>query len=163
MKPQMKICLTTLTTIILAPISNTAIAHDHADITNHAFSSLEISCAEHVANYKSSVKDINNDVPFNGSLSISVKDGRCYFQSNSIPNHNFNDGKKSFRNDVSEQSYVTSVTATPKFSGSNTPLSLSYDNAIFLNGVKLDLLATDLLRGRKRAFRQRKDRLSRPT
>ena len=127
--------------MMLLPFVNNTFAHDHIDITNHAFSGLSVSCAEHTANYKSSVKDINNNVSFNGELSISVKDGRCYFHSNSIPNHNFNDGKKSFRNDVSEQSYVTSVTAKPSIATKNTPLSLSYDNAIFLNGVKLDLLA----------------------
>lgn len=117
------------------------VAADPLDITNDTFSERNPSCEEYIAEYLSSVKDINNDSSFNGSMKISVMDGRCNFESNAIPNHDFNDGPQSFRNDVSEQNLNTSVTSQPVLAKSHTPLSLSYDNAIFLNGVKLDLLA----------------------
>ncbi|MDB4224053.1 YHYH protein [Granulosicoccus sp.] len=122
-------------------ISYPAVAADPIDITNGTFSGRSPNCAEYAANYISSAQDINNDVSFKGSMVISVEDGRCYFKSNAIPNHDFNDGTKGFRNDVSEQDQSNSVTAEPALAESSMALSLSYDNAIFLNGVKLDLLA----------------------
>jgi len=123
--------------IVLRP----ALAAESLDITGIALPGRSPSCAEHAATYKSSVNDINNNVSFDGSMKISVDNGRCYFESNGIPNHNFNDGPRSFRNDVSEQDYSASVTAEPVMASSTTALSISLDNAIFLNGVKLDLLA----------------------
>lgn len=122
-------------------VSHSAVAAEPLDITNNAFSERRANCAQYVASYASSVKDINNNKSFNGSMKISVKDGRCYFTSNSIPNHNFNDGARTFRNNVSEINLNVSVTAAPELASSSVALSLSYDNAIFLNGVKLDLLA----------------------
>lgn len=133
--------LRAITIIMVASFAHTASAHGKVDITNNAFSAQSVSCADHIASYNATAKDINNNVNFKGSVEISVKDDRCYFKSNAIPNHDFNDGKVSFRNDVSEQNYVTSVTTTPVIAAKTTPLSLSSDNAIFLNGVKLDLLA----------------------
>jgi hypothetical protein len=122
-------------------IYNVCAATEIVDITNSQVSGQSPNCVEYVAKYKSAIKDVNNDVAFQGYVSISVLDGKCYFESNAIPNHDFNDGSSSFRNSVSEQNYSATVTSIPKIADTKTPLSLTYDNAIFLNGVKLDLLA----------------------
>ncbi|MDA7687112.1 YHYH protein, partial [Pseudomonadales bacterium] len=59
---------------------------------------------------------------------------------NAIPNHDFNDSDR-FPNPVSEQTDVYEVPTTPEIAPTTTDLSLTYDNAILLNGVKTDVLA----------------------
>jgi len=93
------------------------------------------------ARYQSSVLDVNNNASFDGSLVFQVADGSCTFITNAIPNHDFNDGNNSFPNNVAEQNDQYTITVSPAFAAGNTPLSLTMDNAILLNGVKVDLLA----------------------
>ncbi len=73
-------------------------------------------------------------------MSIGVEDGECVFNTNAIPNHDFNDGR-GFPNEVREQDDVFEITSMPTLERTITALSLIYDNAIMLNGVKVDLLA----------------------
>ena len=75
-----------------------------------------------------------------GTFTVEVSNGTCEFTSNAIPNHNFNDSG-GFVNGVREQSQSFTVTANPKKNAASTALSLRYDNAVLLNGVKVDLLA----------------------
>ncbi len=49
--------------------------------------------------------------------------------------------QEAFPNPVSEQSQRYEVSASPQKAATATPLTLQYDNAVMLNGVKLDLLA----------------------
>jgi arylsulfatase A-like enzyme len=111
------------------------------DITNSILTKHSTNCADYVERYQSSVMDVNNSTVFNGSLQISLANGKCIFQSNNIPNHDFNDGTQSFPNNVSAQSNVFTTTATPTMAASSTAITLATDNAILLNGVKVDLLA----------------------
>ncbi|EWH11976.1 sulfatase [Catenovulum agarivorans DS-2] len=111
------------------------------DITDAILTRKTANCADYVAGYTSNVTDINNNKNFVGDLTITVSGDSCIFATNAIPNHDFNDGGTSFPNDVSEQNDQFSVTASPAFATQTTALSLRIDNAILLNGVKVDLLA----------------------
>lgn len=141
----MKIQLLLMTFILLlSACSDTSETGNtsRSDITDKVFTNRSANCADYANSFTSSVKDVNNsNQVFNGSLTISVANGECSFATNQIPNHDFNDGGTKFANNVAEVNNTFSVTATPEATGSVTQLSLSYDNAIFLNGSKLDLLA----------------------
>lgn len=143
---------TTLSLLLLAgcgnssstqPTANTAQPANTGtvDITNALLSNRSANCEAYVNSYQSMVKDVINDVEFRGSLDIVVQNGKCYFKSNSIPNYNFNDGSGHFATAVSEQNINYQITASPQFAANSTALSLAYDNAIILNGVKVDILA----------------------
>ncbi len=111
------------------------------DITNAILTNRSANCEEYVKTYTSMVTDIQNDTDFDGSLEITVEDGKCKFTSNAIPNYDFNDGSGNFATDVSEQALNVEITTNPTIASTTTALSLSTDNAIFLNGVKVDSVA----------------------
>jgi len=111
------------------------------DITNVTFVNRSANCSDYIEAYQSTVLDVNNSQVFNGDLIISTSNDKCIFQTNNIPNHDFNDGAQTFPNNVSAQNNSFEITATPSFATNNTEISLNIDNAILLNGVKVDLLA----------------------
>jgi arylsulfatase A-like enzyme len=115
-------------------------AQPSLDITDTIFTSRSASCADYVDEYFSMAWDVNNASPFFGALVIEVDNSKCTFSSNAIPNHDFND-RRGFPNNVQEQDDVYEIASSPSFADSITPLSLVFDNAIMLNGVKVDLLA----------------------
>jgi len=132
----------------LVAISSTlaACSHQHqkttaTDITDVIFTSYATNCAEYVNQYSSQVQDVNENTDYSGHLNISLVNEQCVFSTNAIPNHDFNDGNRTFRNPVSEQNVIYTIAQFPTINKHVTPLSLRSDNAIFLNGVKLDLLA----------------------
>ena len=114
---------------------------DVVDITDALLTRRTANCAEYVSGYRADALDVNNDVLFEGDLVISVVDNKCVFTTNLIPNHAFNDGAQSFANTVSPQDAVYSIPVAPAFASSITPLSLQQDDALLLNGVKVDQLA----------------------
>ena len=118
-----------------------ACSEDGADITNKILTVRSANCSDYVAVYSSSVMDIQEGESFTGTLEISVEGDKCIIESNSIPNHDFNDTSARFANAVSEVDATYEIAATPVKAASETQLTLDYDDAIFLNGVKLDLLA----------------------
>ncbi len=111
------------------------------DITNKTFVNRSANCADYAASYQSKVKDVLNNSDFAGALAVSVSDSKCFFHTNAIPNHHFNDGERAFPNNVSAQDDTYQVSKNPQPAATATPLSLLTDNAILLNGVKVDLLA----------------------
>jgi len=111
------------------------------DITNAIFVNRSANCADYVEHYQSNVFDVNNSALFDGDLVISVLNEHCIFQTNNIPNHDFNDGEQAFPNNVSVQNDSFAVSASPSHANAITAISLQTDNAILLNGVKVDLLA----------------------
>ena len=111
------------------------------DITNSILTNRNANCGDYLERYQSTVLDVNNSAIFNGDLTISLLNEECIFQTNNIPNHDFNDGDLSFPNDVSPQNISFEISATPSHALSTTAVSLVMDNAILLNGVKIDLLA----------------------
>ena len=110
------------------------------DITDAIFNNQSANCADYVESYNSTSLDVHNSVTFNGSLTITSGASKCTYSTNGIPNHSFNDGSQAFAHNVSAQNLTYQTTTTPTVAASVTELDLSVDNAIFLNGVKLDLL-----------------------
>lgn len=111
------------------------------DITNKIFSNRSGNCKDYIASYSASATDIFRSVVFTGNLTISEIGNKCRLQSNGVPNHNFNDGNRSFPNNLSEQSQTYEITASPAFASTNTQLAIGMDNGLMLNGIKVDLLA----------------------
>ena len=111
------------------------------DITDLLLTNQREECSYYAENRFSNVSDIKRDVQFTGTLSFTVEDSKCVVVSNSIPNHNFNDSTAAFATNVREVSAEFRIPIEPTFASSATALSLATDNAVFLNGVKLDLMA----------------------
>jgi len=111
------------------------------DITNAMFTNRSQNCVDYIEEFTSTVNDINRGVVFHGDLVISQVGDKCVFQTNAIPNHDFNDGGNAFPNNVSEQNDQFEITISPAIASQKTTISLQVDNAILLNGVKVDLLA----------------------
>ena len=111
------------------------------NITNAILSNNSTNCDSYVASYTAQATDVARALIFIGNLSVEVNNGKCIFTTNAIPNHDFNDGGDAFPNNVSEQNDTFEITVSPSTSATPTTLSLTTDNAILLNGVKVDLLA----------------------
>ncbi len=129
---------------LIAELSNQAAlirTNTAVDITNIILTNRSANCAAYVESHQSLVTDINNSLVFNGNSTITYQDGQCFIQTDNIPNHDFNDGGLAFPNDVSEQDITFVITASPSPASSVTAISLAVDNAVLLNGVKVDLLA----------------------
>ena len=109
------------------------------DITDAIFTSRDPGCGDYADMYVSDVMDVQSGAAFTGDLTITLAAGTCVFETNAIPNHDFTDGG-SFATVTSAQNDRYEMTATPAIAGSVSPLILG-DDAILLNGVKLDLLA----------------------
>lgn len=114
---------------------------DPIDITNAILQNTRANCGDYAAAYSSTVLDVNNGQQLMGNLQVEVSGGNCIFTTNAIPNHDLNDGTLNFANPVSAQNDTYTITASPAPESTSTPLSLTQDNAILLNGVKVDLLA----------------------
>lgn len=115
------------------------LAHGH-DITNALMTSRAGNCADYVAHNTAKVMDVQNNTPFEGSIQITAIGTQCTIRSNAVPNHDFN-AKGRFHDRVQTQSQNYTITSQPSPASQTTPLSLTMDNAVFLNGVKLDLIA----------------------
>lgn len=111
------------------------------DITNAVLEEQSPNCVTYANAYSANATDIATSTAFDARLQVMLEGDRCEFSSNAIPNHDFNDGQRAFANPVAEQSNTYSIPATPEIATESTPLSLTIDNAILLNGVKVDLLA----------------------
>jgi hypothetical protein len=113
---------------------------DAIDITDRVFSSRAVSCADRVGSYYADVRDLGRNVAHRAEIQIEATDGGCVITSNSLPNHDFNDmGQFATAAQAVTESFT--IAASPEFADAPTPLSLRIDNAIFLNGVKLDVRA----------------------
>ena len=110
------------------------------DISDATFTRTDGTCASYVGDSGATVTDVTRNITFISDIKITASGSTCTFTSNSIPNHNFNDGTASFATNVGEVTETFNMTSSPAAASAATALSLTYDNAIFLNGVKLDLL-----------------------
>lgn len=111
------------------------------DISDRIFTTRLPLCSYYADQSYSAVRDIKRNALFTGSVQITVEDQHCLISSNSIPNHDFNDSSAAFATQVSAVQKQVRVPLEPAFASQVTPISLTTDNAVFLNGVKLDLLA----------------------
>ncbi|NQV69752.1 MAG: YHYH protein [Pseudohongiella sp.] len=112
-----------------------------SDISDVLLSNRRAECSYYAENRISSVLDIKRNILFAGSLQFTVEGEECIINSNSIPNHDFNDSSASFATNVSAVNAEYRIPTTPAFAPSTTAISLTTDNAVLLNGVKVDLLA----------------------
>lgn len=113
---------------------------DGTDITDVSFSGRNGTCAARAGSYSATVRDLSRDLEFSASVDIELQGNDCVLSSNGIPNHDFND-TGAFATAVSEVVEAFTLPGSPSAAGTPTELSLQYDNGVFLNGVKLDLLA----------------------
>ena len=111
------------------------------NITDKMLTNLSPHCKDYVGSYYAYAKDDHKDKTWNAYLTITAENNTCIFTSNAIPNHNFNNADKHFPNQVKPQFQQYIITDHPKTATHTTPLTLDRDNAIFLNGVKVDVLA----------------------
>ena len=121
-------------------LANPLCPDDPVDITGVILNNRSANCADYVARYTADALDVANGTAYMGMLTVAVGDSTCTFTSNAIPNHDFNDTTR-FVNTPSEQDLSLTFTTDPQIARNSTPLSLQYNNAILLNGVKVDLLA----------------------
>ena len=115
-------------------------AQGSQDITNTVFINTSSDCTQYEGEFTSSINDIGNNNQLVGSLIISSNATFCTFSSNSVPNHDVND-QNGFATEIGEVNESFNITRNPSFTANVTPLSIQIDNAIFLNGSKLDMLA----------------------
>lgn len=111
------------------------------DISDATLTNRRSSCTYYADKLTSSVMDSKRAILFNGSVDISVEGDECVITTNSIPNHDFNDSSAAFATNVSAVDAEFRIPIEPRFASATTAISLTTDNAVFLNGVKLDLLA----------------------
>jgi len=94
---------------------------------------------------------LKNDSPFVSSVVITASDTECTIVSNSVPNHDFNDQSAAFAGGT-EGATITAIEATstitraPAFASEPTYISQEVKNAIFLNGVRLDIFSAGCYR-----------------
>ncbi|MEY4641142.1 MAG: hypothetical protein RLZZ227_1136 [Pseudomonadota bacterium] len=131
---------TTGSTATNGSVSTDNAAASTVDLTNLILKRRDGNCAQYAGAYTSGVTDLSRSLSFAGNLSISVSNGSCTFSSNGIPNHDFGQGG-AFATKVSAVSSNFRMTAHPQKAAANTALTLDYDNAILLNGVKVDIFA----------------------
>lgn len=110
------------------------------DITDAMLTQRAANCADFAATHTAKATDVRNRKIYTANVKITVKRSKCTISSNAIPNHNFNATGR-FATPVRQQNQSYTVTTSPKMKARTTALSLRYDNAVYLNGVKLDLLA----------------------
>lgn len=114
---------------------------DSMDITNRIFENRSNDCRNYIGQFYASATDIKRNAAFVGDVEIIENTTYCVFNSNAIPNHDFNDQSAAFATNVSEQSMTFKVAVQPSMAASSTSLSLGTTEAILLNGVTVDLLA----------------------
>ena len=140
---------TSLITSILIGISvsactATAANNDNADaidIGAQIFTNTSAACADYANSYTANVSDIQRDLNFDAELEISFNNTLCFFHSDSIPNHDFNDSSASFASDAKEVDTQLSVSRNPKSAKEPTAIAVNIITGIMLNGVVLDLAA----------------------
>lgn len=125
------------TLIAAALVSSPALADD---ITNATLTKRAANCADFAAQNTATATDVQGGKTFAATVSVAVNGSSCDISSNAIPNHDFNATGR-FATKISEQDQSFTVTARPQIAQRPTALSLQYDNAVFLNGVKLDQMA----------------------
>jgi len=98
-------------------------------------------CADYANDYTAAVMDIQRGINFVEDLSITVTAEACLLTSNNIPNHDFNDATANFANDAREVAQSLVIARNPSFASSPTELIQGRYDAVFLNGVVLDILS----------------------
>jgi len=114
---------------------------DVIDITNSIFTERSGDCAGYSNALEASVLDISQNMGFEASMLISNTNDSCTFVSNSIPNHDFDDASAHFATPTAEYALELSISRSPAIAASTSSLTQQTEDAIFLNGVVLDILS----------------------
>ncbi len=109
------------------------------NITNKVFTSRETQCTAYIGTYFAVSLDVNDNTIFYSDVEIADNGNTCTITSDAVPNHDFNDGN-GFANATAEVVESYDIVKNPTAANATTALTLQWDNAIFLNGAKLDLL-----------------------
>lgn len=123
--------------VAFAATGSGASAHD---ITDAIFTDRAATCADYVAENTATATDVQERLRYTATTIITTNGKTCSIASNAVPNHDFNATGR-FANPFSQQNQQYTIPANPSANSVPTALSLRMDNAIFLNGVKLDLMA----------------------
>lgn len=110
------------------------------DIKDAFFTDRSPACRDYLGQYTAAVMDDGRNTTFDAEILILESGQDCTLTSNGIPNHDFNING-SFATPVSTVTESFNIVGTPTANASITELSLSFDNGVFRNGVKLDVLA----------------------
>lgn len=110
------------------------------DMTNEILTLRSANCADYAAARTATATDVQNRRTFAAAVTLTVDGTVCRISSNAIPNHDFNATGR-FNTPAQERAQAYAIPARPTAAARATALSLTYDNAIFLNGVKLDMMA----------------------
>jgi hypothetical protein len=137
------------TALLLAGCSNTSPATSQSpsasgtaiDIKDAVLTNLSGDCADYSESYQAKVSDLERQTNFLSVFNVSDDATSCTVTSNDIPNYDFNDPSAHFATPVAEQSLVLSIPRNPSAAASQTELSMSFYNAVMLNGVVLDQVA----------------------
>ena len=98
-------------------------------------------CSDYVNEYTAAVTDLQRGIDFVEDVAITVTDDACLLTSNNIPNHDFNDATARFANDTGEVAQALSIRRNPSMASLSTELIQGRYDAVFLNGVVLDILS----------------------
>jgi len=143
----------TLTTAFLTAfiVQSAQADGDHAeehetDITDAVLVNRSADCADYVGTYSAMAQDLQNGTEFVSSIVITATEDSCTVTSNSVPNHAFNDETAAFAGGtegatISEVETISTFARYPEFADTPTVISQQVKNAIFLNGVRLDIAA----------------------
>lgn len=110
------------------------------DITDAYLTDRSANCADYAAEHTATATDIHTEASYSAKTTITTDGATCSISSNAVPNHDFNTDE-GFPNAFAEQVQEYTITANPTANETPTALTLNLDNAVFLNGVKLDLIA----------------------
>ncbi len=121
------------------------------DITNVILTNRSADCADYVGRYTADAIDIKNETLFSSMVTITADETSCTIESDSVPNHEFNDESAAFAGGaegatITATETISVVPRFPEFADEVTEISTSVKNAIFLNGVRLDIVAAGCYR-----------------
>ena len=111
------------------------------DITDAVFTNTSIDCGDYADQYSSIVRDEQNNLIFDGAVTVVQFSDNCTISVNGIPNHDFNDESAHFATDVSINSRIFTVERNPLKASQTEELSQMYYDAVMLNGVVVDMLS----------------------
>ncbi len=132
-------CLTLAACSSAVPEEDVPVA-SKIDLTGALLIARSANCADYAASYTAQATDTQVGTTFTAALDVQPDGSGCTFASNAIPNHDFN-ATGGFVAPVSEQEQSYRITADPQPAATPVRLTVEFDDAIMLNGVKVDMLA----------------------
>ncbi|MEM8862308.1 MAG: YHYH protein [Chloroflexota bacterium] len=121
------------------------------NITDLILTNRSADCADYVGSYTADAFDIKNELTFTSMITITADETSCTITSDSVPNHEFNDENAAFAGGQEGATITPTDTVSvfprhPEFADEVTQISTQVKNAIFLNGVRLDIVAAGCYR-----------------